>query len=179
MRLEVVGACAVIIIGGPVQAAEEQTHLNTSDPANGAYKSAAGEWLVEDQTARIRIENCGGALWGAVSWEKSPGGQDVQNPDPTKRTRPTLGLPVILNMQAGHDGRWNGEVYNAKNGQTYTAHISMLDPSTLRIEGCVLGFLCGGENWTRFEPKTSAQKSVAGQPLDVCSGVSERRSRPR
>jgi uncharacterized protein (DUF2147 family) len=99
----------------PCPAAEEQTHSNTSGPAD--MKSPVGEWLVNDQTARIRIENCGGEMWGAVSWEKSPGGQDTQNPDPAKRTRATLGLSVILNMQRSQDGRWDGEVYDAKTAK--------------------------------------------------------------
>lgn len=179
MRVEILAGCVAMITSGPAAAAEEQTHSNTSGTAD--MKSPVGEWLVNDQTARIRIENCGGEMWGAVSWEKSPGGQDTHNPDPAKRTRATLGLPVILNMQQSQDGRWDGEVYNAQNGKTYTAHMRMLNPSTLRIEGCVLGFLCGSENWTRFEPKTSAQKStlVVGRELDVCSGVSDRKGRPR
>jgi uncharacterized protein (DUF2147 family) len=170
-----------MIIAGPAVAAEEQTHTETSGPASSAKPSPVGEWLVNDQTARIRIEKCGGAMWGAVSWEKSPGGRDLENPDPSKRTRPTLGLPVLLNMRPGKEGRWDGEVYNAKNGKTYTAHITMLDPSVLRIEGCALGFLCGSENWTRVEAKTSAQNStiVPGQSLDVCSGASTKRNRPR
>lgn len=172
MRLKILAVCAVMIIGGTALATEEQSHSNRSGLAHRTDKSPVGEWLVNDRTARIRIEDCGGVMWGAVSWEESPGGQDVQNPDPTKRARPTLGLPVLLDMKPGPDGRWDGEVYNAKNGKTYTAHISMLDPSTLRIEGCVLGLLCGGENWTRFEPRSSAQKATFAtrQPLDVCSG---------
>jgi uncharacterized protein (DUF2147 family) len=176
MRLGILAGCAAMIVSTAAPAAEEQTHSNTSGPAD-----PVGEWLVNDQTARIRIESCGGAMWGSVSWEKSPGGRDTQNPDPIKRTRATQGLPVILNMQPSQDGRWNGEVYNAKNGKTYTAQMRMLNPSTLRIEGCVLGFLCGGENWTRSEPKTSAQKStfVDGHQLDVCSSISDNRSRPR
>jgi uncharacterized protein (DUF2147 family) len=173
MRLEILAGCAVMIVGGPAPAAGEQTHSKTIGPADRSHQSPVGEWLVNDRTARIRIENCGGAMWGAVSWEKSPGGQDVQNPDPAKRTRATLGLPVLLNMHPGQDGRWDGEVYNAKNGKTYTAHITMVDPNTLQIEGCVLGSLCGGENWTRFQPKKA---TFVGQPLDVCSGVSDRKS---
>lgn len=116
-----------------------------------AADDPTGDWMVADGNAMIRIENCGGALWGFVFWEKQPGGLDAQNPDPSRRDRPTLGLPILRNMQASSStpNRWDGEVYNAQNGKTYTSHISLSDPNTLRIEGCVLGFLCGGQNWTR------------------------------
>ena len=32
----------------------------------------AGEWAVEGGFAHIRIEDCGGRLWGTISWEKKP-----------------------------------------------------------------------------------------------------------
>jgi uncharacterized protein (DUF2147 family) len=125
-----------------------------------------GDWLVEDGTAKIRIENCSGALWGFVAWEKSPGGKDTENPDPAKRDRPTLGLPILLNMQPATNspGRWDGEVYNAQNGKTYTSHIALTNTDTLRIEGCVLGFLCGGQNWTRAAADPAPAAAAAPAP---------------
>ncbi|MBV9431798.1 MAG: DUF2147 domain-containing protein [Hyphomicrobiales bacterium] len=178
MRAEIFAGYVALMVCGPAGAAEDQTQ---SKSGAAEIKSPAGEWLVENQTARIKVENCGGEMWGAVSWEKSPGGQDTQNPDPTKRSRATLGLPIILHMRASQNGRWDGEVYNAENGKTYTAHMQLLNPGTLRIEGCVFGVLCGGENWTRFEAKSAAAKSTtaAARELDVCSGVSDGKSRTR
>jgi len=112
-----------------------------------------GEWLVEDGVARIRIVDCDSHLWGVVSWEKNPGGIDSQNPDKTKRTRPTLGIPILLNMTkspSGNTDQWTGKVYNAENGKTYDAKIKPLGPDKLELKGCVLGFLCGGQTWTRY-----------------------------
>lgn len=117
-----------------------------------AAQTATGEWRVEDGYADIRIVDCGGALWGVVAWEKSPGGQDIRNPDLAKRSRPTLGMPVLLNMQLSRTGWWEGEIYNSENGRTYQSRIALLDADTLRVEGCVLGFLCGGQKWTRVPP---------------------------
>jgi uncharacterized protein (DUF2147 family) len=108
-----------------------------------------GEWLVENGAAQIRIENCGGSLWGIISWQKTPGGVDTHNPDPALRTRPLLGMPTLLGLKRARNERWEGQVYNAENGKTYDVNIKLTNPDTLRIEGCVLGFLCGGQNWTR------------------------------
>ena len=47
--------------------------------------------------------------------------------------------------------QWEGQIYNSEDGNTYSASITLSDPNTLRVQGCVLGFLCGGENWTRVE----------------------------
>jgi Uncharacterized protein conserved in bacteria (DUF2147) len=92
-------------------------------------------------------------MWGVVAWEKEPGGRDTNNPDPAKQSRPTLGMPILLDMKKkpGTDS-WEGQVYNAKDGQTYSSSITPTDADRLEIKGCVLGFLCGGETWTRVAP---------------------------
>jgi uncharacterized protein (DUF2147 family) len=111
-----------------------------------------GEWLVANQVARIKIADCDGRLWGVVAWE-AQAGIDKKNPDPTLRSRPTLGMPILLGMTPSKTNQWEGKIYNSEDGHTYSANISLLDPNTLRVQGCFLGFLCGGENWTRFEPQ--------------------------
>ncbi|MEJ2434017.1 MAG: DUF2147 domain-containing protein, partial [Pseudolabrys sp.] len=75
-----------------------------------------GAWRVADGGAHIRIVDCGGVLWGVVSWEKTPG-RDRKNPNPALRNRPTLGMPVLLHMRPSDErGRWEGEIYNAEDG---------------------------------------------------------------
>jgi len=127
-----------------------------------------GEWRVANGEANIRIDDCDGALWGIISWEKEPGNVDSNNPNPAERNRPTLGLPILLAMRPTKPGLWEGEVYNAQNGRTYSSRLSLISPDVLRIEGCVLGFLCGGENWTRVKtadvPPTPAPRAPAPQP---------------
>ena len=112
-----------------------------------------GDWRVADGVANIRVAQCNGDMWGVVAWEKEPGGKDTNNPDASKRNRPTLGMPILLDMKhkAGAD-QWEGQVYNAKDGQTYSSTITPQDANHLQIQGCVLGFLCGGETWTRVAP---------------------------
>jgi uncharacterized protein (DUF2147 family) len=109
-----------------------------------------GDWQVADGVANIRVAQCNGSMWGAVAWEKTPGGRDNNNPDVSKQNRPTLGMPILIDMRKkpGVD-QWEGQVYNAKDGQYYSSTIKPVDPDHLEIQGCVLGFLCGGETWTR------------------------------
>ena len=109
-----------------------------------------GDWRVADGVANIRVAECNGSMWGAVAWEKKPGGRDTHNPDVSKQNRPTLGMPILIDMKKkpGVD-QWEGQVYNAKDGQFYSSTIKPVGPDQLEIQGCVLGFLCGGETWTR------------------------------
>jgi uncharacterized protein (DUF2147 family) len=120
-----------------------------------------GDWRVANGAAHIRIDDCGGRMWGIVAWAQEHG-VDQYNPDPTKRTRSTLGMPIILGMQPAKPNRWEGEIYNAQNGKTYAGSLTLASPDVLRIEGCVLGFLCGGESWNRV--KTEQRETTASVP---------------
>ncbi|NOJ41211.1 DUF2147 domain-containing protein [Bradyrhizobium australiense] len=119
-----------------------------------------GDWKVADGVANIRVAQCNGNMWGVVSWEKTPGGKDKNNPDVAKQSRPTLGMPILIDMKKkpGVDA-WEGEVYNAKDGQNYSSTIKPLGTDQLEIQGCVLGFLCGGETWTRVGPPIPSSPS--------------------
>jgi uncharacterized protein (DUF2147 family) len=112
-----------------------------------------GDWKVADGVANIRVAQCNGSMWGVVAWEQTPGGKDAHNPDSAKQSRPTLGMPILIDMKkkAGVD-QWEGQVYNAKDGQSYSSTIKPTGTDQLEIQGCVLGFLCGGETWTRVAP---------------------------
>ena len=142
-----------------------------ADVAAAAEPQPIGEWRTANGLANIRIDDCEGALWGIISWEKDPGGTDSSNPNPAERNRPTLGLHILLNMKPTRPGLWQGEVYNAENGKTYDSKISLASPDVLRIEGCVLGFLCGGENWTRVKVEPAGAQKPApqrtGKPKDA------------
>jgi uncharacterized protein (DUF2147 family) len=141
-----------------------------------------GDWRVADGVANIRVAQCNGNMWGAVAWEQTPGGRDTRNPDVSKQNRPTLGMPILIDMKK-KDGvdTWEGRVYNAKDGQYYSSTIKPVDPDHLEIQGCVLGFLCGGETWTRVAgpiPSSpvnsmakSAPKTAAALPRPAASQI--------
>ena len=110
---------------------------------------------------------------------KTPGGKDKNNPDASKQSRPTLGMPILIDMKKkpGVDA-WEGQVYNAKDGQLYSSTIKPVGTDQLEIQGCVLGFLCGGETWTRVGPpipSSPANSMAKGAP----KGAPALRPRPR
>ena len=122
-----------------------------------------GDWRTEDGSAIIRVDNCRGALWGVVAWEREPG-RDRRN------GRPTLGSTVLINMRPSSQARWDGQIYNAQNGETYKANVRMVADNTLRVEGCVMGgVFCGGQRWTRVGNPSAPG---GGARNDVCSRVS-------
>jgi uncharacterized protein (DUF2147 family) len=149
----------------------------------------SGDWLVENGEARIRVAFCSGSLWGVISWEKNPGGKDSSNPDPAKRSRDTLGLPILIDMKPAGGDKWAGQIYNAQNGKMYQASVSLESENALKVRGCVMGGLfCGGETWARStepdqepapakaKPKSKAKAkdpaaAASGLTASVCSRI--------
>ena len=122
----------------------------TLGSVHAADPSVTGDWLVKDGYAHIRIDNCGGKMWGIVAWERKPGGIDSENPDPAKKNRPTLGMPILLGLAPSGPGKWSGEIYNSQNGKMYSANISLADEDTLNLEGCLFtNFACLTQQWKR------------------------------
>lgn len=117
--------------------------------------SATGLWLTEKGDARIRVTKCGRALCGKVAWLKDAidpatgkPQTDDKNPNPSLASRPMIGVQLFIGMVPTGPASWAGRIYNGDDGQVYQSKVSLLGPSTLRVEGCV-GAICGGENWTR------------------------------
>jgi uncharacterized protein (DUF2147 family) len=87
-----------------------------------------GVWLTEPGTSRIRIADCGGALCGTIVWLKDPNDAETQKPrldkfnaDASKRSRPLMGVTIVIGMKPAGADKWSGQVYNAEDGKTYTA----------------------------------------------------------
>ena len=159
----------LVLSGTFLLAATVGAAAQTADPV--------GEWLVKEGTARIKVVSCPpqvagqpAALWGVI-WAEMKPGIDDKNPDPAKRGQPTLGMAVLQSLKATEPNRWDGALYNSKNGKTYTGGIMLLTPDRVRVRGCVLGFLCGGEDWTRVDPVDDK----AAPDATICAGMDKPR----
>ena len=131
--------------------------------SGSAAPSPVGEWMVAKGEAIIRLVDCGGRYWGLVAWEQKPGGTDAHNPNAALRQRSTLGMPILLGLaRSNNPATWSGHIYNSQDGRTYEGHVSLVGANTLHVQGCVLGFLCGGENWQRV--RGASAMAAAGKP---------------
>lgn len=116
---------------------------------------ASGTWLSENGGTKVRITDCGGKLCGKVVWLKDPVGADGKpktdrhNQDESKRARPLLGVPVVQGMAPSGENKWSGQIYNADDGKTYDAHVTVISDNAMNVQGCVLGILCKSQKWTR------------------------------
>jgi uncharacterized protein (DUF2147 family) len=116
-----------------------------------ALAGPAGKWRVGDGSAIVQISDCGGGLCGSIAWTADKDGKDENNPVAAQRSRPLVGLPMLRLQKAGGN-LWSGDVYNAKNGQNYSAKLSQKSEAQITLEGCVPGTnLCGEDSWTRVK----------------------------
>ena len=145
----------------------------TTTSAPAADASVIGDWLVKEGYGHVRIDNCGGKMWGIVSWEKQPG-FDTENADPAKKGRPLLGTPVLIDMAPQKEpGKWTGEVYNSQNGKMYPATISLADENTLDLQGCLVWPLCQTQQWTRVKtppPNATPLPPIKSAPVSQTKG---------
>lgn len=115
-----------------------------------------GTWLSEDGRTKVQIVNCSDKLCATVVWLGEPNdpatGQpktDKHNPDPQKRSRPLIGLQVVRGMIQSAANVWSGQIYNADDGRTYKAHLTLNGSGTAKVQGCVLMVVCKSHTWTR------------------------------
>jgi uncharacterized protein (DUF2147 family) len=133
-----------------------------------AAPAPVGYWLVQEGTSVVQIEESGGKLGGRIVWLKEPNyppgddegraGQpkvDVHNPDAAKRNRKLLGLPIVWGLSPPDangvcDG---GQVYDPRNGKTYSGTITMAGKDRLDLRGYILVSAIGrSSTWTRVDP---------------------------
>lgn len=116
-----------------------------------------GVWLTQTGGSRIRLADCAGALCGTIIWLKEPTDPDTGKPkldknnsDASKRSRPLIGVQIVLGMKPAGSEKWTGQVYNAEDGKTYSGNLTYSGGNSLQLQGCALGGLvCKSQTWTK------------------------------
>jgi uncharacterized protein (DUF2147 family) len=137
--------------------------------ASAQAPSVAGVWLTASGKAQVRIEPCAdaasGSLCGFIVGLVDPRGPDGaavapeaatdhRNPDPAHRTRKVIGMPLIWGFKkaAEPNSFEDGKIYNAEDGKTYSATVSLQPDGKLRLRGYVGSPMFGQTQiWTRVQ----------------------------
>jgi uncharacterized protein (DUF2147 family) len=117
-----------------------------------------GLWYNDVKSAKIEIKrDNNGKFNGKVVWLKEPlkNGKpkvDELNEDEKLRSRPRLGLPVLMNFEKDGDDKYTGgTIYDPNNGKTYSCKITYKG-KTLDIRGYIGISLFGRTTqWSRVE----------------------------
>lgn len=143
--------------GRDTTASSTQSSSSTQDNRQ-VSKDPRRVWLTQDGKAKVKIESCPGnsrTLCGSIVWLKEPKNergeekQDVNNPDESLRNRPLMGLHMLKNFHQQGDEWVDGEIYNPKNGKTYSCTMYVNEQGQLDLRGYV-GIKLFGETqiWT-------------------------------
>jgi len=115
----------------------------SSLPASAAAISdVAGNWKDPDTGAILAFADCGGDLCASIAKAATPGMKDDQNPDQAKRAAPLEGLAILTHAKKSDDASWKGDLYNSKDGKTYSGYVTLLAPDKLQLKGCALVVFC-------------------------------------
>jgi uncharacterized protein (DUF2147 family) len=124
----------------------------------GNPDAVVGVWKTGEGTAMVRIYKNGDKYQGKIVWLKEPNDPetgkakvDKNHPDESVRSRPILGLINVWGFVHKGENVWEeGNIYDPKNGNTYSCTIKMDNPNTIEVRGYIGVSLIGRTDvWTR------------------------------
>lgn len=111
-----------------------------------------GVWIREEGGTKFDFYNCDNKLCAKVV--------EVEKPE----ERSGIGTVILRNADKKSDNNWAGEIFNPKDGKTYTGKVKLEKAGELTLSGCLLGFLCKGETWKR-DPDQKLASTPGGKPV--------------
>jgi len=117
-----------------------------------AANPIAGRWVTEERDAVVEIGDCGRSVCGRIvrfleTPPQGPGQRDINNPDPQKRDRKLMGMPVLTQF-AEEEDLWRGRIYDPKSGKDYRSVIRRTGPNRIEVKGCI-GPFCQTQIWRK------------------------------
>lgn len=118
-----------------------------------------GQWYNAEKTAKVQIYKAvDGKFWGKIVWLKEPNKDgkprtDDKNPKEKLRNTPLINLPLLRGFTKKDDNTYgDGEIYDPKNGKTYSCIITYRSHTELGIRGYIgISMIGRTTTWTRAE----------------------------
>jgi uncharacterized protein (DUF2147 family) len=111
-----------------------------------------GIWVREESGTTFDFYNCDNKLCAKVVGVSKP------------EEKAGIGQVILRNAAKTKDNHWEGDIFNTRDGKTYSGKVILENPNELTLEGCLLGFLCKGETWTR-SPDQAGASTPGGKPV--------------
>jgi len=115
--------------------------------------TVVGHWKTETRNGIVDIARCGASICGTLLTSDgiaaNPALTDSHNKDAALRGRRLKGLQILRGFSSNGAVWDGGSIYNAEDGKTYDARITMVDANTLTLRGCVFVPFCKNQTWHR------------------------------
>jgi uncharacterized protein (DUF2147 family) len=122
-------------------------------PSPQSADAVVGRWKTPVHNGVVEITRCGASICGKIiasdKLRTNPNLPDANNSTPALRTRRLMGLQIMSGFKAQGAGWYGGKIYNAEDGKTYSAEVTMSGNDTLNLRGCVFKPFCRTQVWTR------------------------------
>lgn len=108
-----------------------------------AQSITSGTWYNEEKTARVQFYEQGNKIYGKIVWLKDPlkDGKprtDDFNPNTKLKNNPLMGLVFLKGFEKNSETKWDeGEIYDPKNGKTYSSEITLVNSKQLNVRGYI------------------------------------------
>ena len=118
--------------------------LGGSSMAFAQKDKIEGLWYNAEHTAKVQIYKAvDGKFWGKIVWLKEPNKDgkprtDEKNPKAKLRNTPLINLPILRGFTKKDEKTYDdGEIYDPKNGKTYSCTITYRNDQELAIRGYI------------------------------------------
>lgn len=145
-RRPLAAALAYLVLAAPGALWVAANPATAQDPA-----LVFGVWQHPENGSRIRLAPCGAGLCGTVVHVADGQKTDDKNPNPALRTRPILGMPIIVEAKKTGAATWAGNLYNRIDGGTYAGRLQVKNRGELDMTGCTAIVICRTVTWRRVE----------------------------
>ena len=117
-----------------------------------------GIWFNEEKDAKVEIYKENDMVYGKVVWLEEPNEPDTgepklddENQDEDLQKRPVMGLLLVKEFNYEGEGLWeDGDIYDPKNGKTYSCYLKLKSMDQLKVRGFIGISLLGRTTyWTR------------------------------
>lgn len=117
-------------------------------PGETAAAPIASEWRNPSNSVHIRLDRCGGALCGVVTWASPKAIADAKRGG----TDQLVGTRLFRNLEPAGTGVWKGKVFVPDIRKTFAGTIEFKDGDKMLGKGCVLfGIVCKSQTWSRVK----------------------------
>ena len=112
-------------------------------PARGLL----GEWRNTNNNVHLRLQPCGAAVCGKVTWAAA-----LQRADARKGSgKELVGSMLLHDLRQGRDGTWRGKVFIPDINTNASGTVTQLSDVLIRVSGCtLLGLVCKTQHWHRI-----------------------------
>ena len=135
-------------------------------------------WYTHERTSKVQLFLAtDGKYYGKIVWLRDSivNGKrpvDTENPDPSKRNVPWIGLQIITGLQKKSETELvGGKIYDPTKGNYYSCKMTLQANGNLDLHGYILGMPFLGRSTLWFpveeEQKPIIQKNVAPPPAHI------------